>query len=142
MMPGIRISSPSAIASTSISLPWIYWSIRTGCSVESDTASFIYLLSSTSLYTTCIARPPITYDGLTTSGYPSFLTAAKASSSLVTATPSGTAMPSSSRSSQNFSLSSARSILLYNVPSMFMLRLLSFSARFSDVCPPNCMITP
>ena len=32
--PGIRISSPSEIASSSTSLPSMYWSIKTGCSSE------------------------------------------------------------------------------------------------------------
>ena len=71
------------------------------------------LRADSACQTTCMARPPITNDGLTTSGYPSRSTASAASSWVLTAQPLGVAISRISSRSENFSRSSARSIYLF-----------------------------
>ena len=68
MMPGTNTSRPSQMASTSISLPMMYLSTSTGLSTSTSTAVFKYWRSCCSLATICMARPPSTKLGRTSTG--------------------------------------------------------------------------
>ncbi len=89
-----------------------------------------------------MARPPSTYEGRTSTGYPMRFALASASSTLVAVAPRGCGMASSSSSLPKRLRSSARSMLSGEVPMMGTPAAFSGSARFSGVCPPNCTITP
>ncbi len=118
IIPGIRTSTPSEIASTSSSVPIRYLSQSTGFSIFCARITSIYLSISFCVKAIVIFCPPITYDGLKSTGYPSFSAAATASALLITVNPLGRAIPNSSKSSSKRSLSSARSTLSAGVPRM------------------------
>ena len=142
MIPGTNTSIPSHTASTSTSLPTIYLSTSTGFSSLMSTALFRYLRSDPSSETICIALPPSTNEGRTSTGYPISEAVFTPSSIFVTAFPSGFGISSSSSSFSNASLSSALSIALQSVPIILTPQSARADARFIAVCPPSEAITP
>ena len=138
MTEPIYTSVPSQIASTSSSIAWSKnLSIKTGASFETEIASAIYSLSSASLYTIFIPRPPRTKDGRTNTGYPSFCAIGAASSFFLAKPFSGCLSPFLITKFENCSLSSAKSITADGVPEILAPIFVSASASFSGVCPPK-----
>ena len=84
-IPPISIESPSETTSTSTSIASVrYRSKSTGLLFETSTASLRYESNSLTLWTSCIALPPSTYEGLTTNGKPITSDASNASSLFLT----------------------------------------------------------
>ena len=73
MIPGISMSSPSHTASTSTSLPMMYLSTSIGCSWVCLLMISMNSMISLSEIAICIPCPPRTYEGLTSTGTPIFI---------------------------------------------------------------------
>src|SRR5215218_8416088 len=84
-----------------------------------------------------IRRPPRTYEGLTTTGYPSSRATSRASSGVDAVPNLGCGMPSSSSSRPNRERSSARSIASGEVPRMRAPAFSNSWASFSGLFPPD-----
>ena len=142
IIPGIKTSSPSQIASTSISFPMIYLSTNIGCSCAILFISCINFSISKSSYAIAIPCPPSTYEGLTSTGYPNLLAISFASVAVYTVPPCGLVILQLFKTWSNNSLSSALSIFSSDVPRI--LTPISFNALVNliAVCPPNCTIAP
>ena len=133
MMPGTNTSLPSHTASTSTSLPRMYLSTSTGLSTSISTAVLRYVRSASSFATICIALPPSTKLGRTSTGNPISFAASTPASMLVTAIPLGLGISSSYSSFSNRSLSSARSIASSSVPMSLTSYSFNESARLMAV---------
>ena len=81
-------------------------------------------------------------EGRTMTGYPIRAAASSASSNVMAIPGSGMGISSFLITSANSSRSSARSMLLTVVPSIFTPAASSSAAMLSGVCPPNCTIAP
>ena len=142
-IPPIWIFSPSEITSTSTSIASVkYPSSKIGFLSETSTASFIYFSSSTWVWTSSIALPPRTYDGLTTIGKPISPDTFIASSRFLTVLLGGCLSFNWWARDWKRSLSSDLSIASTSVPRIFTLLDNRTSDSFRGVCPPNCIITP
>ena len=143
IIPATYTSFPSDIASTSTSIAWsINLSIRIGFCSEALKASLINFLSWLLSCTISIARPPKTYEGLTTTGSPIFSLILIAWSNLWAIPLSACFKFNLINKSLNWSLSSARSIDEYWVPSIGNLFSCKNFANLIGVWPPNWAITP
>mmetsp|Transcript_894 Transcript_894/g.2081 ORF Transcript_894/g.2081 Transcript_894/m.2081 type:complete len:325 (-) Transcript_894:2193-3167(-) len=157
MMPQMTtLPSLSARQSTSISTaPLRYLSTSTGWLGSTSTAVSMYSLSSSSLYTMRMARPPSTKLGRTMQGYPSLAACASASSSLVAVPPGGWSMLSLVSTWIHCSRSSAASMDSGWVPQILttpsplavgmglaVMYLFRAVASLSGVWPPNCTMMP
>ena len=101
-----------------------------------------YSRSDGSSYTISIARPPRTYDGRSSTGYPTTSATDTASSTLVAVPLGGCVMPSSRVIASKRRRSSAVSIASGDVPRMRTPAASSGRVSLSGVCPPSCTITP
>ena len=104
----------------------------------------IFMNSTTSSSDTaiCIPCPPSTYEGLTSTGYPSSLAALRASSTVNTVCPLALGICVCSRISSKSSLSSAASTSSALVPRIGTPIFISASVSLIAVCPPNCTTAP
>ena len=103
-------------------------------------SSFIASLSCSSSYTMLIARPPRTYEGRISTGYPTRSTIDRASSKLTAVPPGGCGISSCEQTAFQRSRSSAKSIEFGEVPAIMSEG--NVLASFKGVCPPRPTITP
>ena len=134
---------PLATPSNSISsAPSINLVITTGCSGDTSTALARIISSAASTYATFMAAPDSTYDGRTSTGYPTRAANSFASSTEVSARHGGCATPTESMSAENLPRSSAASIDSGEVPRMRTPAACSGMHRLLGICPPTETITP